>query len=67
VHSRARKTDAGGATLRQRLKHGGTTAEDTGMVLTTSYAQYSEYWGRNPGTGAATGHEWCCSDTWFPS
>jgi hypothetical protein len=55
VHSRARKTDAGGVTLRHRLKHGSTTAEGTDKVLTTAYAQYSDYWGKNPDTGAVWG------------
>jgi hypothetical protein len=55
VHSRARKTDVGGVTLRHRLRHGGTTAEGGDKALITAYAQYSDYWGRNPDTGAAWG------------
>ncbi|MGD9507723.1 MAG: hypothetical protein AB7I59_02255 [Geminicoccaceae bacterium] len=43
VHSRARKTDAGGVTMPHRLKHGGTTAEGGDKVLTTAYAHYSDY------------------------
>ena len=55
LHSRARKTDAGGVTMRHRLKHGSTTAEGGDKALTTAYAQYSDYWGKNPDTGAAWG------------
>jgi hypothetical protein len=55
VHSRAKKTDVGGVTLRHRLKHGGTTAEGTDKALTTAFAHYSDYWGKNPDTGAAWG------------
>ena len=46
MHSRARKTDAGGVTLRDRLRHGSTTAEGTDKAPTTAYVQYSDYWGR---------------------
>ena len=56
VHSRARKSDAGGVTMRHQLKHGGTTAEGADKALTTAYAHYSDYWGRNPETGAASGN-----------
>jgi hypothetical protein len=55
LHSRVRKTDAGGVILRHRLKDGSTTAEGTDKELTTAYAHYSDYWGRNPDTGAAWG------------
>jgi hypothetical protein len=55
LHSRARKTDAGGVTMRHRLKHGSTTAEGGDKALTTAYAQYSDYWGKNPDTDAAWG------------
>jgi hypothetical protein len=38
-----------------RLGHGATTAEGTDKALTTGYAQYSDYWGKNPDAGAAWG------------
>jgi hypothetical protein len=37
------------------LKHGGTTADDPDKAPTTSYAQYSDYWGKNPDTDGAWG------------
>ena len=55
MHSRARKTDAGGVTLRDRLRHGSTTAEGTDKAPTTAYVQYSDYWGKSLDTGAAWG------------
>jgi hypothetical protein len=41
---------------RHQLKHGGTTAEGADKVLTTAYAHYADYWGKNPDTGAAWGN-----------
>jgi hypothetical protein len=56
VHTVAKKTDVGGVTMRNRIKHGSTTAEGADKTLTTSYAKYSDYFGKNPDTSAAWGN-----------
>jgi hypothetical protein len=54
VHTRAKKTDTGAVTMRQRIKHGTTTVEGGDHSITAGYAHYADYWGQNPDTGPAT-------------
>jgi len=53
VHTRAKKTDAGSAVLRNRLVVGATTSEGSDNTLTTSYTHKQDAWGKNPSTSAA--------------
>lgn len=59
VHTRAKKTDVGGVTMRSRLKAGATTQESADFTLTTNYVHYQQPLGKNPDTGPAT---WGTSD-----
>lgn len=56
-HTIARKTDAGGATLHNRIVSGAATQESADFVLTTTFAHYCDYTavGKDPNTSAAWG------------
>jgi len=56
VHTVARKTDVGGVTLRNRISLNGNVTEGSDKALATTYARYSDYFGKSPDGGGAWGN-----------
>jgi hypothetical protein len=48
VNTRAKKTDTGAVTMKNHLKSGATDSAGAAAVLSGSYAQYADYYGKDP-------------------
>lgn len=53
VHTRAKKTDVGSVAMKNHIKSGTTDTASANHTLTASYAQYTNYYGKNPDTTSA--------------